>query len=542
MKPLRQRTIIALFTLSLSAAWAQTEQVDLAVVHKIREEALQNGKVMDHAFQLTDVVGPRLTNSPGFFAAADWIVEQMTEWGIDAKEEAWGPFGNGWNYTRFSANMIEPTYAPLIGFPMAWSPGTDGVTTGNVVIVNITDKDDFKRYEGALKDKIVFFGTGRPLEVSTEPLGKRYSEQELANLVNAPTAGRPEGTPGAKALRAFEKKLDGEEEKDGEEAGPGAPGGRAAREKFQNELNEFLVKEGVAVVVRNGRGNSEGGTVFAQSAGPREADRPLPPPTIALTPEHYNRVLRLLDNEVPVQLSIDVDAQILTDRTDSVNVVAEIPGRTKPDEIVMIGAHLDSWHGGTGATDNAAGSAVMIEVMRILKELDLPMDRTVRMALWGGEEQGLLGSRAYVDEHFANREDMVLKPEHEKLSGYFNVDNGTGKIRGVYLQGNDRMRPIFEAWFEPFADLGAGAISIRNTGGTDHQNFDAVGLPGFQFIQDSIEYQTRTHHSNMDVYDRLQRADLEQMAAIVASFVYNAATRPDLLPREPLPEPQPKEE
>jgi len=238
---------------------------------------------------------------------------------------------------------------------------------------------------------------------------------------------------------------------------------------------------------------------------------------------------------MPVKLEVDIRARFIDDRTDSANVVAEIPGRTKPGEVVMIGAHLDSWHGGTGATDNAAGSAVMMEVMRILKTLNLPMDRTVRMGLWGGEEQGLFGSQAYVTQHFADRRDMKLKPEHGKFSAYFNVDNGTGRIRGVFLQGNDRMRPIFEEWFKPLADLGAGTISIRNTGGTDHTSFDAVGLPGFQFIQDPIEYDTRTHHSNMDVYDRVQAADLRQAAAIVASFVYNAATRPDLLPRKPLP-------
>jgi Zn-dependent M28 family amino/carboxypeptidase len=259
---------------------------------------------------------------------------------------------------------------------------------------------------------------------------------------------------------------------------------------------------------------------------------------VALAPDHYNRILRLLDAKVPVKLEFEIEAKFYDDRTDSVNVIGEIPGGAKRDEVVMIGAHLDSWHGGTGATDNAAGSAVMMEVLRILKTLNLPMARTVRMGLWGGEEQGLFGSRAYVDTHFSAR-DMKVKPDHAKLSGYFNVDNGTGKIRGVYLQGNDRMRPVFEAWLKPFADMGAQTVTIRNTGGTDHTNFDAVGLPGFQFIQDWVDYNTRTHHSNMDVYDRVQREDLQQAAAIVASFVYNAATREELLPRKPLPSPAP---
>jgi Zn-dependent M28 family amino/carboxypeptidase len=260
---------------------------------------------------------------------------------------------------------------------------------------------------------------------------------------------------------------------------------------------------------------------------------------VALTLEHYNRIARLLDRKIPVKLEFDIQARFIDDRTDSVNVIGEIEGGRKRQEVVMIGAHLDSWQGATGATDNAAGSAVMIEAMRILKMLNLRLDRTVRLALWSGEEQGLLGSRAYVTEHFAAREDMKLKPEHARLDAYFNVDNGSGKIRGIYLQGNDAMRPIFEAWLKPFQDLGATTISIRNTGGTDHLSFDAVGLPGFQFIQDPLEYDSRTHHSNMDVYDRVQRADMMQMAAVVASFVYNAANRDEMLPRKPLPKAQP---
>jgi carboxypeptidase Q len=279
--------------------------------------------------------------------------------------------------------------------------------------------------------------------------------------------------------------------------------------------------------------------VFAQGGGTRDVKDPVPPPMVTLTPEHYNRIARLLDHKIPVKLEFDIQARFVDDRSDSVNVVGEIPGGRKRDEVVMIGAHLDSWHSGTGATDNAAGSAVMIEAMRILKTLNLRLDRTVRLALWSGEEQGILGSRAYVADHFAAREDMKLKPEHARLSGYFNVDNGSGKIRGIYLQGNDAMRPIFQAWLKPFEDLGATTISIRSTGGTDHLSFDAVGLPGFQFIQDPLEYDSRTHHSNMDVYDRVQRADMMQMSAIVASFVYNTANRDALLPRKPLPKPQP---
>jgi hypothetical protein len=501
------------------------EAVDLTVVHRIRQEALQNSKVMDHLFYLTDVYGPRLTNSPGFFSAADWIVKQLGEWGISAHQEKWGPFGQGWTFTRFSAHLIEPQYAPLVGFPLAYSPGTSGPVTGDAMIAVINSDADFAKYKGALKGKMLLLGTGRTLAMSVQPLASRRSDADLAELTQlavGPNAGQ-QRPPGAAA------------------AGPGGPNGPggAANQQFQRALNRFLSDEGVAVVVRIGAGRSEGGTVFGQAAGSRDPKDPVPPPTVALTPEHYNRIARLLDRKIPVKLEFDIQARFLNDRTDSVNVVGEIEGGRKKQEIVMIGAHLDSWHGGTGATDNAAGSAVMIEVMRILKTLNLRLDRTVRLALWSGEEQGILGSRAYVADHFAAREDMKLKPDHAKISGYFNVDNGSGKIRGVYLQGNDAMRPVFEAWLKPFQDLGAGTISIRGTGGTDHLSFDAVGVPGFQFIQDPLEYDSRTHHSNMDVYDRVQQADMMQMAAIVASFVYNASNREELLPRKPLPKPQP---
>jgi carboxypeptidase Q len=530
---LRPAGLLVLLTLVPALA---EERVDLNAIHKIREEALQNSKVMDHVFQLTDVYGPRLTNSPGFFGAADWIVKQLKEWGIEGHQEKWGPFGRGWTFTHFSANLIEPQYAPLIGFPLAWSPGTNGAVAGEAMVANIAAETDFDRYKGKLRGKVVFMGVGRELTMITTSQGQRYTDDELARLSLAADGGGRGGAPGTAALGDGRGGRGGR----GGQAGPaGQPGGQNAQQQLRNRINQFLKDEGVAVVVRLGGAQSSGGTVFGQDAGSRDSKDPLPPPSVVLTPEHYNRVLRLLDNKIPVKLEFEIQAKFLDDRTDSVNVIGEIPGGRKRDEIVMIGAHLDSWHGGTGATDNAAGCAVMIETLRILKTLNLPMDRTVRMALWSGEEQGLLGSRAYVTEHFGDRADMKLKPEHAKLAGYFNVDNGSGKIRGVYLQGNDAMRPVFEAWFKPFQDLGAGTISIRNTGGTDHQSFDAVGLPGFQFIQDGLEYNSRTHHSNMDVYDRVQRADMAQMAAIVASFVYNAANRDEMLPRKPLPKPQP---
>ena len=519
----------AILALVASAPLVAQDSVDLDVVHKIRQEALQNSQVMEHLFYLTDVSGSRLTNSPGFFSAADWVVKRLGEWGISAHQEKWGPFGRGWTYTHFSAHMIEPQSTPLIGAPLAYTPGTNGPVSGDAMIVAINNEADFAKYKGMLKGKMVLLGPGRELQMSLQPLGLRRSDADLATIAQAPDAaqgagGRGQPPPGADAIGG------------GRQGGPGGAGGG---QQFQRALNKFLSDEGVAVAVRVGGGRSEGGTVFAQAGGSRDPKDPVPSPMVTLTPEHYNRIARLLDHKIPVKLEFDIQARFLDDRTDSVNVIGDIEGGRKRQEIMMIGAHLDSWHSGTGATDNAAGSAVMIEVMRILKTLNLRLDRTVRLALWSGEEQGILGSRAYVAEHFAAREDMKLKADHARLSGYFNVDNGSGKIRGVYLQGNDAMRPIFQAWLKPFEDLGATTISIRNTGGTDHLSFDAVGLPGFQFIQDPLEYDSRTHHSNMDVYDRVQRADMMQMAAIVTSFVYNAANREALLPRKPLPKPQP---
>jgi len=539
-QPLTPFVFAALATAAMAQAPARVESVDLDVVHRIKEEAITNSKVMNSVFQLTEVVGHRLTNSPGYFAAASWTEKQLKDWGIDAHQEKWGPYGRGWTFTHFSAHMLEPAAATLIGVPLAYTPGTKGKVSGEVMAVAMANDADLERYKGRIKGKILLMNPGREVVAPTRIASARYTDQELQALT-VPAAGRGATVPGTAAIAAGRGAVNNA----GEGRGRGGNEGRnnatpaiTPAQQFTNKLNKFLVDEGVLVVVRIANNPSDAGNVFAQAGGPRDPKDPLPPPTVAILPEHYNRVLRLLDEKIPVKLEFEIEAKFYDDRTDSVNVIGEIPGGSKRDEVVMIGAHLDSWHGGTGATDNAAGSAVMLEVMRILKTLKLPMDRTVRIALWGGEEQGLLGSRAYVNEHFSAR-DMKVTGEHAKLSGYFNVDNGSGKIRGVYLQGNDRMRPIFEQWLKPFADVGAQTISIRNTGGTDHTNFDAVGLPGFQFIQDGLDYNTRTHHSNMDVYDRVQREDLQQIATIVASFVYNTATRPDLLPRKPLPAPAP---
>ncbi len=499
------------------------EKVDLSIVNQIRTEAFSDSKVMDTMFYLTDVYGPRLTGSPNFKAAGDWAVKRLREYGLtNVKEEKWGPFGRGWQCKYFEAHMVEPQFSALVGIPLAWTEGTNGSITGQPVIAAIRTDADMDKFKGKLKGKIVMTSEPRDLGFPTTAEGRRYTDAELTDLAEAPEPGHS-GAFNAAANRP----------------GQPPPMSREERERMRKKVEQFYKDEGVLLVLSESYSGS-GGTIFAAAGGSQDPKRPLAAPGVALMPEQYNRIARLLQHNIPVKLEFNIKNDFYNDNPDSFNITGEIPG-TGPhkDELVMLGGHFDSWHGGTGATDNGAGSAVMIEAVRILEAIHQPMDRTVRIALWGGEEEGLLGSKAYVKEHFGDPETMKLTGEHAKLSGYFNYDNGTGKIRGVYLQGNDMMRPIFEAWFAPFKDLGATTISIRNTGGTDHLSFDAVGLPGFQFIQDPMDYETRTHHSNMDVYDRIQPGDLMQASAIIASFVYNTATRSDMLPRKPLPHPQP---
>jgi carboxypeptidase Q len=432
----------------------------------------------------------------------------MREWGLaNVHTEPW-PFGRGWQNQRFSASAVTPRAYPLIAYPKAWTPGTNGPVTGEAVLAVIQRDADFETFRGKLRGKFVFSTPARQLSAHFEPDGHRYTETELTDLAKQPAAGRGRGN--------F--------------ARPDA--------EFLRKRNQFYIDEGVLAVIDPGT-RGDGGTLFVQSGGSRDPKDPPVPPQVVLAAEHYGRIVRTLEKKIPVTLSMDVDNKFYDDDLNAFNVVGEIPGSDKADEIVMVGAHFDSWHTGTGATDNAAGSAVMMEAMRILKASGVKLRRTVRIGLWGGEEEGLLGSKEYIKAHFGDPATMQLKPEHAKLAGYFNVDNGTGAIRGVYLQGNEAVAPIFQAWMEPFRNMGMTTLTIRNTTGTDHLSYDAVGLPGFQFIQDEVEYDTRTHHSNMDVYERVQANDMMRNAVIVASFAYHTANRDEKLPRKPLPKPTP---
>ena len=533
------------------AAQDRGDRPDLGIVGRVKTEAFDHSQVMDTLGYLTDVYGPRLTASPELREAQNWAMKRLEGYGVvNVHLEKWGPFGRSWSLKQASLEMLEPRYGALDAQAMAWSDITKGPITAETVATPFGDgrqqqnpaklEADLNQYmtawKGKLRGKIILLTAMREVQPAAQPLFARYSDHELQDLGVAPipVAQRSE-------LHNLQFPDDPNEERRFLQSLPSW-----VRDQFAEQRRQITAKrvkfwrdEGVAAVLNTGD-TSRDGLVFTQAAGSYDAKDALAPPSFVVSHEQYNRILRLMEKTIPVKVRVNLQAEISTGNEESYNLVGEIPGGAKKDEVIMIGAHLDSWHAGTGATDNAAGSAVMMETMRILKALNLKLDRTVRIALWSGEEQGLLGSKSYVKEHFGDPATMKLNEAQAKLSGYFNVDNGSGKIRGVYLQNNDAMRPIFEQWLAPFRDQGVTTVTIRNTGGTDHLSFDDVGLPGFQFIQDPLEYETVTHHSNMDTLDHVQAADLMQASAVVATVVYNAANRAEMLPRKELPKPHPK--
>ena len=498
---------LLLLTVSL---FAQHEKQDEAMLAKIRNEGLNHSQVMDIAFYLTDANGPRLMQSPGYFKAANWAKTTLGSWGLQQVSlEPWGHWGKGWELEKFYFAMTAPYYKPLIAFPKTFTPGTQGLRHASVVLLEATDSAGLMKYRGKLKDKIVLLLKNDSLPLGFSPDARRYTEEELKNMADyVPKAAAP-----AAPNKAYEASR------------------TAANFLFQ--AKDFAKEEGALCMLSSSTRNSDG-TVFVQNGTVYSPETPETFNDLAVAYEDYTSIVRLLQHHIPVELDLDLRTKIYAQDQQGYNVIGEIAGTDKKlkSQLVMIGGHLDSWQGATGATDNAAGSAVMMEAVRILKAVGYNPRRTIRIALWGGEETGLHGSRNYVRNHF---EDTVTKKYNtagDKLSVYLNLDNGTGKIRGLYLQGNKAARPIFEKWFEPFHDLGAGTLTLMNTGGTDHLSFDAIGLPAFQFIQDPMEYSSRTHHSNMDTYDHLSEADLKQAATIIASFVYDAAQRDEKMPRK----------
>jgi len=523
-----------------------TENLDLTMYQRIREEGLKHSHIMEYASALMDGIGPRLTGSPNLKRANDWTRDQFTAMGCsNAHLEDWGEFGMGWRQLNAWVRMSAPDTAVFIAQALPWSPPSHGAVSGNAVWVDAKEEKDLEKYKGKLAGKIVFFGAMRDVKPVDKPLFRRYDDAELKGMTEYPVrVGQREDF-----FQEFIRRLE-----------------------FREKAGQFFADEHAAAIVvpsRDGRDNGgSGGTIFVDGGGgmgwftyQREHAEKLPIVVMAI--EHYGRVYRLLKANVPVTIEMDVESEFTGDHEHGFDTIAEIPG-TDPklkDEVVMVGGHLDSWASATGATDNGAGTVVAMEVMRILNALHVQPRRTIRVGLWTGEEQGEFGSYGYVRQHFgfvplSTAPDQVklpeflrkpagpvqLKPEQQKISGYFNVDNGSGKIRGIYLQENAAIAPIFEQWIAPLADLGVTTITMRNTGGTDHEAFDAVDIPGFQFIQDPLDYSSRTHHSNMDLYERLQPEDLAQAATVEAIFVYNAASRDQMLPRKPLPHPELEEQ
>ena len=539
-------------TTTASAPAAKVYAAPKDAIDKIKDEGMNRSQVMSTLSYLTDVIGPRLTNSPGMKRANEWTRDTMAKWGMqNAHLEAWGPFGRGWSLKGFSAQVVEPQAIPVIAYPKAWSPSTKGAVTADVVLFDAKSEADLEKFKGKLNGKIVLVSNTRDLKVEEKPLSERHSDEALKKMADATAQAAPQQRPPQPTLSEEDR--------------------RKQRELmlFNNfKRPNFLLTEGAAVLVDNSRAGS-GGTLFVQSASvaqempadpasfnPRNAlsaykkeaeARMLPQMTMAT--EDYNRLVRMINQGVMPKMTVNIQTQYHDEDLNGYNTIAEIPG-TDPklkDEIVMLGAHLDSWHSSTGATDNAAGSAVVMEAARIILASGLKPRRTIRIALWSGEEQGLHGSREYVKQHFgemkggtqfgppdpnAPKPELVKGADYEKLSAYYNLDNGTGKIRGVYMQNNPAVRPYFETWLAPFADTGAKTLTILNTSGTDHLSFDRIGLPGFQFIQDEIEYDTRTHHSNQDNYDRIQADDMKQAATIMAAFAYQTAMMDEKLPRK----------
>ena len=566
--------LLALASGGYQLVWSETADASASAdsattqdpIAQIRDEGLNHSQVMATLGHLTEVIGPRLTGSPNLKRANEWTRDALAGWGLsNAHLEAWGPFGRGWSLKRFSAQVIEPQAIPLIGYPNTWTPGFDKPLVADVVYFDARTNSDLEKFSGKIKGAIVLSGSLRELKPGFEPLALRMMETNLLRLANA-------GSTNVARIGSTRE----------------AGGGPRTRGRFQPRFLSFLQKEGAALVV-NPSSSGDGGTFFVSAAsvpGPestatnsatnavssttntlRAWSTPAPaiPPQITIAAEDYNRLVRMIQQGEKVKMAVDLQVQFHDEDLMAYNTLAEIPGSDLKDQVVMIGAHLDSWHSGTGATDNGAGVAATMEAMRILSALKLHPRRTIRIGLWTGEEQGLLGSKAYVTKHFgyytnettstparspkvasnnsaptvsartnATPRKLIRQPEYDRFSVYFNLDNGAGKIRGVYMQGNESARTLFRSWLNPLADLGAETLTLSNTGGTDHSSFDAIALPGFQFIQDPLEYNSRTHHSNQDVLDRIQPEDLKQASVILAAFAYQAAMNPDKFPRKPL--------
>lgn len=508
----KKKISIAFLFLMFLPAWliAQSENVDLSIIYKIKQEGLKNSSVEDLAFWLTDFIGPRLTASTGFNHADEWAKKKMEEFGLqNVRIESAKDFSRGgWDNLKTYAAMTAPYYSNFACNPVAWSGSTNGLIKSDVIYLDVKAESDLDKYKGKVTGKIVLMPSTATYEVSYEPLASRLTDAQLKDLSMASSSTPSRRPPFDRAAMMAQ---------------------RALRAK----ISDFVRSEGAVVIL-----NSSGTFNVPRSNGNNyKAGDKEPVAELNLPVEDHGRMVRLIQHNIPVEMEIDIQNKFF-DSPSVYNVIGEIPGTDKllKNEVVLVGAHLDSWNGGTGAADNGSGCIVMLEALRILKNIGIAPRRTIRIALWGGEEQGLFGSSGYVEKYLVDPVTKEHKSDYDKFAGYFNMDNGSGKYRGIYLQENELVRPIFEEWLKPFEDMGCSTITIRNTSGTDHLSFDRVGLPGFQFIQDAIEYD-RGYHSVMDTYERLVMDDLKQNAVITASFVYNAAMRNSKLPGKPVMKP-----
>jgi len=525
---MQHRLVVLVSALLTAAPLSAAGGPDYETLGKIRDEGFRRSQVMETARHLTDVIGPRLTGSAQMKAANDWTREQLAAWGLaNAHLESY-EFGEGWSFTRAEVRMTAPSSAVLAALPKAWTPGTDGPRRGEVMEAKLEKPEDVEALKGKLAGKILLVAETPERKKPEDPVFRRHDAAALDKL----------------ALYDIPEERDREAWRERS---------RKRRELWQ-KVNELLAAEGALATIEVS--SFEHGLVRVGGGGGQGLTDGSPGvPGLVMAVEPYERLRRLIDAGETVEVEIEVEARFERDSTLAWNTLAELPGSDKSGEVVMAGAHLDSWHAGTGATDNAAGSAVVMEALRILKAVGAKPRRTIRVGLWSGEEQGLLGSRAYVEEHFASRPEptdeaelalpkryrkptwpIQAKPEHAKLTAYFNLDNGGGRVRGIYAQENLGAKMLFADWIEPLADLGVAIVTMDNTGGTDHQSFDGVGLPGFQFVQDPRDYGTRSHHSNIDTYERLDREDLMQASVVMATFLYNAANLEGPFPRKPMPQ------
>ncbi len=526
----RLLSLLLLSVVTAGVAAQSPEPVDLAAIQKIRDEGMNRSEVMKHLFQITDVSGPRLQGSPGIEAAGDWVVKTLQSWGLQNVRKERFPFGVGWSLNNFHATMLGAQAMPLIGYPKAWSSGTTGVVTAEVVRPLIANAQDAEQWRGKLRGKIVLTQPAREVRMLDGRIVLRMTDKEIEEALTPPASAPAGRAGGAGAARAG-----------------GAGRGAAAAPAFN--VTEFYQSEGVVALFDRGSNSDmsaggsdlswqtqrvDGGTIFLGAGGSRVADQAgkgLPQVTLAV--EHYNRMVRLLDEGLPVRVELNLNVTFhpeTPERPNGFNIIGDLPGTDLADEIVLIGAHFDSWHAATGATDNATGSAAMMEVLRIIKAAGLRPRRTIRIALWGAEEQGLIGSRTYAEKYLGTPDKPG--PEQARHTAYFNIDNGTGRIRGIWMQSNPHVAPIFGAWIAPLKDLGVEILGPRSVTSTDHTSIDRAGVPAFQFVQERLEYNSRTHHSNMDFYDRVQVEDMKQMATVAAVFAYQAAMRDGKLPRK----------